>query len=103
MPRRQIRSLPVSATLAKAGIRFDRYKERFTAVLADVAMATHLQVDVGTALFVMSRRIEGEDGRTIEFLQATYRPDRYVYRVEYTAESAVKGVRWSSAISNADD
>jgi GntR family transcriptional regulator len=100
VPRRRISSLPISATLAAAGLRLARFRERITATLADTQAARHLGVDVGTALIAMTRLVEDEAGRVVELLQALYRPDRYEYRVEYTADGARDDAPWRAAITD---
>jgi len=100
VPRRRISSLPISATLAAAGLRLARFRERITATLADTQVARHLGVDVGTALIAMTRLVEDESGRVVELLQALYRPDRYEYRVEYTADGARDDAPWRAAITD---
>ena len=90
VPRRSIKSVPISTILTRAGIPLTHYKEEIGAVLADVEMSEHLNVDVGAALLSITRRIQGEKGETLELLQAFYRPDRYSYLVEYSAEDPRK-------------
>jgi GntR family transcriptional regulator len=86
LPPSAITSLPISATLAAAGVELARFEERITATLADSEVARHLDIDVGTALIRMTRKVRNREGRVLELLQALYRPDRYEYRVEYSAE-----------------
>ncbi|MFO0292889.1 MAG: GntR family transcriptional regulator [Rhodospirillales bacterium] len=100
VPRRRISSLPISATLAAAGLRLARFGERITATLADTRVAAHLGVDVGTALIAMTRRVEDDAGRVVELLQALYRPDRYEYRVDYTADGTRDDAPWRAAITD---
>jgi GntR family transcriptional regulator len=100
VPRRRISSLPISATLAAAGLRLARFRERITATLADTQVARHLGVDVGTALIAMTRLVEDDSGRVVELLQALYRPDRYEYRVEYTADGTRDDAPWRAAITD---
>ncbi len=100
VPKRQISSLPISATLTAAGVKLTRFHERITATLADSDIARHLQVDVGTALIAMTRRVEGENGQVVELLQALYRPDRYEYRVEYSGDEENAGAPWAAMITD---
>jgi GntR family transcriptional regulator len=100
LPKRAINSLPISAVLASAGVEMTRFQERITAALADSNVARHLDVNVGTALIGMTRRVFGEDGQVIELLQALYRPDRYEYRVEYSAADQDAGTPWKAMITD---
>jgi GntR family transcriptional regulator len=98
--RRSVGSLPISASLTKSGITLKRYFEQFTAVLADTEVARKIDVDVGSALISLTRRIEDEEGRTVEWLQVLYRPDRYVYRVEYSSEELGSEKPWRAMFSD---
>ena len=100
VPRSAISSLPVSATLAAAGVKLARFEEKITAVLADSDIAPHLDVAIGTPLVAMTRHVRDEDGRLIEVLQALYRPDRYEYRVEYTADDRGFGGPWRAMMTD---
>jgi GntR family transcriptional regulator len=100
LPRENISSLPISANLTEAGITLSHFKEHITAVLADSETAQQLEVDVGSALLMMTRWIEDESGRTVELLQALYRPDRYEYRVEYQGKDQKDGAEWKAMITD---
>ena len=100
VPRGSVSSLPVSATLASAGIPLERFEERITAVLADSEMSPHLDVEIGTPLVAMTRQVRDADGRLIELLQARYRPDRYEYRVEYSIDDQNLGTHWKAMITD---
>lgn len=100
VPRSAVSSLPVSATLADAGIKLADFEERITAVLADAELSPHLDVEIGTPLVAMSRQVSDESGRVIELLQARYRPDRYEYRVEYSIDDQNLGTRWKAMITD---
>lgn len=100
VPRTSISSLPVSATLANAGIPLQRFEERITAVLADAEISPHLDVEIGTPLVAMTRQVRDADGRLIEMLQARYRPDRYEYRVEYSIDDQNLGTDWKAMITD---
>lgn len=100
VPKKAISSLPISATLASAGVRLNRFEERITAVLADSDVAPHLDIDIGTPLMAMTRQVRGEDGSILEVLQARYRPDRYEYRVEYGLDDENHGTPWKAMITD---
>lgn len=100
VPRTAVSSLPISATLATAGVKLARFEERITAVLADSDLSPHLDVEIGTPLVAMTRQVRDEDGRLIELLQARYRPDRYEYRVEYSIDDQNLGTPWKAMITD---
>ncbi len=100
LPKHTITSLPISASLTEAGVSLSRFKEHITAVLADSETAQQLEVDVGSALLMMTRWIEDENGRTVELLQAFYRPDRYEYRVEYMGKDPTGSADWKAMITD---
>jgi GntR family transcriptional regulator len=100
LPQERISSLPISALLAEAGVKLARFKEHITAILADSETAQMLNVEVGSALLMMTRWIEDESGRTVELLQALYRPDRYEYRVEYQHEDQRGSTSWKAMITD---
>jgi len=69
------------ALLERSGVEVSSATQTITATLADASAATHLEVDVGTALLMVSRVVRDPSGRPIEFITALYRPDRYQYRM----------------------
>lgn len=103
VPRAALSSLPVSATLAQAGVELADFDERITAVLADTALAGHLDVDVGTPLLAMTRKVRDKNGRLVEVLQARYRPDRYEYHVEYALDDEGLGAHWKAMITDSEN
>lgn len=100
LPQDKISSLPISAILTEAGIKLSRFREHISAVLADSETAQHLEVDVGSALLMITRWIEDETGRTVELLQALYRPDRYEYRIEYENDGQQGSESWRAMITH---
>jgi hypothetical protein len=52
-------------------------------------------VDVGTALVTMMRTAKTGEGRTVQLLRALFRPDRFVYSVEYSANDEAVRARWN--------
>ena len=49
---------------------------------------------------MMTRWIKDDSGRTLELLQALYRPDRYEYRVEYHGKDQKGGADWKAMITD---
>ncbi|MBL8590031.1 MAG: GntR family transcriptional regulator [Methylobacteriaceae bacterium] len=100
IPRSAMSSLPVSATLAQAGVKLARFEEKVTAILADIDLAGHLDVEFGAPLVAMTRMVRDESGRVVELLQAHYRTDRYEYRVDYSIDDYALGARWKAMITD---
>ncbi len=100
LPRRQIGSLPISATLTRAGVKLTQYEERVTATLADSMLAALLEVEVGAPLLKMTRRAADDTGRVVEVLEALYRPDRYEFRVEYSSDERHPWSPWKAAMTD---
>jgi len=69
------------ALLERSGVEVSSATQTITATLADASAATHLEVDIGAALLMVSRIVRDQSGRPIEFITALYRPDRYQYRM----------------------
>lgn len=72
---------PLLALLERSGVQVSSATQTITATLADASAATHLGVDIGTALLMVSRIVRDQAGRPVEFITALYRPDRYQYRM----------------------
>jgi GntR family transcriptional regulator len=97
IPKRKNESQPISVLLTKAGIELRYFHDYISATLADVEIAGHLEVDVGTALVTMTRTVKTEDGRIVQLLRALFRPDRFGYTVDYSAKDEAMRARWNSA------
>jgi len=69
------------ALLERSGVEVSSATQTITATLADASAATHLEVDIGAALLMVSRIVRDPSGRPIEYITALYRPDRYQYRM----------------------
>ena len=95
IPKRKSESQPISVLLTKAGVELRDFHDHISATLADVETASHLMVDVGTALVTMMRTAKTGEGRTVQLLRALFRPDRFVYSVEYSANDEAVRARWN--------
>lgn len=70
------------ATLMRQhGVRMVRAEESITATLAEAAVAARLQIDVGSPLLFVTRRIFDAGGRVVELLWALHPPGRYRYDI----------------------
>lgn len=73
---------PVLTLLAEAGATPDRARQVITAVAADAGAAGALGLSVGAPVLRVTRTIKQADGRPIQHIVATYRPDRYEYEMK---------------------
>ena len=73
---------PLLALLERSGVEIERATQDITAVLASPEVAAALGVDVGSALVALRRTVYAADGSGVEHLNALYRPDHYVLRME---------------------
>lgn len=62
-------------------IQSSKASRQLEAVLADEPLMEHLDVENGAPILRIERTIYGDDGRTVEFLRASYRGDRFIYRI----------------------
>jgi len=88
LPKRRLRTLPISTILASAGLSLETFREQLSACIADMATAELLDVDVGSALMSLVRTVRIRDGQVVEHLRVLYRPDRFEYNVEYSGSDA---------------
>lgn len=101
LPRRKIRSLPISTVLASSGLLLDRTRERISACLAEPDVARCLDTDAGTPLLAMVRTVAAADGRVVEHLRVLYRADRYEYSLEYSgAEAGDPAPSWRARMAD---
>lgn len=102
LPRRKIRSLPMSTVLASSGLVLDRTRERISACLAEPGVAACLGVEVGAPLLAMVRVVAAADGRVVEHLRVLYRVDRYEYALDYGGAGA-DGPAWRVRVADRAD
>jgi GntR family transcriptional regulator len=101
LPRQQIRALPISTILASSGLPLDRVRENLSASIANMEIAKCLDVEVGSPLLSLVRTVSTSDKRVVEHLRVLYRPDRYEYRVEYSANAAHDSASsWQASIAD---
>jgi GntR family transcriptional regulator len=72
---------PVLSVLQDAGFVAASAEQALTARTAEAAIATELEVPVGTALVCLKRLVRDDRNRPIEYHESLYRPDRYEYRL----------------------
>ena len=73
---------PILTLLREAGAVPDRARQVITAAAASQEAADALGLSVGAPVLRVTRTIKSADGRPIQHIQATYRPDRYEYEMK---------------------
>jgi len=93
---RELAQKPILLLLEESGVKVGRAEQTISARLADVAMAQHLDVAVGSALLAVRRLIYDQDERPIQWLHGLYRPDRYEYQMQLSRVGSIDAKVWVS-------
>jgi GntR family transcriptional regulator len=83
--RQDLATRPLLQILRSLGIRLAAVEQAISAVLADLDTAAALEASIGSPLLSIRRVVRDDKGRAVEYLQAVYRPDRYEYRMNLSA------------------
>jgi GntR family transcriptional regulator len=94
--KRELAQKPILVLLEESGVRVGRAEQTISARLADVGMAQHLDVSVGSALLAVRRLIYDEDDRPVQWLHGLYRPDRYEYQMQLSRVGSIDAKVWVS-------
>jgi GntR family transcriptional regulator len=94
--KRELAQKPILLLLEESGVKVGRAEQTISARLADVAMAQHLDVAVGSALLAVRRLIYDQDERPIQWLHGLYRPDRYEYQMQLSRVGSIDAKVWVS-------
>jgi GntR family transcriptional regulator len=94
--KRELSQKPILLLLEESGVKVGRAEQTISARLADVAMAQHLDVSVGSALLAVRRLIYDQDERPIQWLHGLYRPDRYEYQMQLSRVGSIDAKVWVS-------
>jgi GntR family transcriptional regulator len=94
--KRELAQKPILLLLEESGVKVGRAEQTISARLADVAMAQHLDVSVGSALLAVRRLIYDQDERPIQWLHGLYRPDRYEYQMQLSRVGSIDAKVWVS-------
>jgi GntR family transcriptional regulator len=73
---------PMLSLLEEQGSEVSSARQSITARLADTAVASLLEIEVGSALLAVKRIVRDAKGRPVQLLHGLYRPDRYEYRMD---------------------
>jgi GntR family transcriptional regulator len=94
--KRELAQKPILVLLEESGVKVGRAEQTISARLADVGMAQHLDVSVGSALLAVRRLIYDEDERPVQWLHGLYRPDRYEYQMQLSRVGSIDAKVWVS-------
>ena len=94
--RRELAKKPILVLLEESGVKVGRAHQTISARLADVQVATHLNLAVGSALLAVRRLIYDDQDRPIQWLHGLYRPDRYEYEMQLSRVGDIDAKVWVS-------
>lgn len=94
--RRELASKPILVLLEESGVKVGRAHQTISARLADVQIARHLDIAVGSALLAVRRLIYDDQDRPIQWLHGLYRPDRYEYQMQLSRVGSIDAKVWVS-------
>ena len=92
--RRELSQKPILVLLEEAGVIVGRAEQTISARLADVEMARHLDVPVGSALLAVRRLIYDDQEKPVQWLLGLYRPDRYEYQMQLSRVGSIDAQSW---------
>lgn len=95
--RADLENVPLLALLERFGVVVTEAEQTITATLADPAMAEALSVEIGSPLLQVARVVYDQNGRAVEYIRATYRPDRYRYTMRLSRVHGEGRSLWSPA------
>jgi GntR family transcriptional regulator len=88
---------PILLLLEESGVKVGRAQQTISAKLADVGVARHLDISVGSALLAVRRLIFDDQERPIQWLHGLYRPDRYEYEMQLSRVGSIDAKVWVSS------
>ena len=94
--KRELAQKPILGLLEESGVQVGRAEQTISARLADVGMAQHLDVAVGSALLAVRRLIYDVDDKPVQWLHGLYRPDRYEYQMQLSRVGSIDAKVWVS-------
>lgn len=92
--RRALGRKPILVLLQESGLRLGAAQQAISARLADVQVAAHLGVQVGSALLAVRRLVRDADARPVLWLNGLYRPDRYEYQMHFSRVGDIDARVW---------
>ena len=94
--RRELAKKPILVLMEEAGVTVGRAQQTMSARLADVLVARHLDIAVGSALLAVRRVVFDAQERPVQWLHGLYRPDRYEYEMQLSRVGSIDAKVWVS-------
>ena len=94
--RRELAKKPILVLMEEAGVTVGRAQQNLSARLADVLVARHLDIAVGSALLSVRRIVFDAQERPVQWLHGLYRPDRYEYEMQLSRVGGIDAKVWVS-------
>src|SRR6185437_10203218 len=88
-------SKPLLSLLERSGVRVSQAEQVISAKLADMQVAPHLDVEIGSALLKVTRIVRDQRRTPVEFITGLYRPDRYQYAMSLSRVQEHRRNLWS--------
>lgn len=82
MSRAKLKSTPLLTLIKQAGVEIGAAHQTISATLADAALSTSLQVEIGSPILRVSRTVLDTAGRPVQHILAQFRPDLYQIRID---------------------
>jgi len=92
--RDELAKTPILVLMEASGVKVGRAHQTISARLADVLVAKHLEVAVGSALLAVHRLVFDDQDRPVQWLHGLYRPDRYEYEMELSRVGNLDAKVW---------
>lgn len=87
--------------LEAQGLRLTRARQSISAGLADPGLAEALGIDIGSPLLTAKRVMIDDTGRKVQYIEASYRPDRFQYWIDLDRVSSGAGKERAFVVSGA--
>ena len=94
--RDELTTTPILVLMEASGVKVGRAHQTISARLADVLVAKHLEVAVGSALLAVRRLVYDDQDRPVQWLHGLYRPDRYEYEMQLSRVGSIDAKVWVS-------
>jgi len=94
--RDELATIPILVLMEASGVKVGRAHQTISARLADVLVAKHLEVAVGSALLAVRRLVYDDQDRPVQWLHGLYRPDRYEYEMQLSRVGDIDAKVWVS-------
>lgn len=97
--RKDLAEAPLLSLLERSGVVISGADQTISATLADPRVAPALETVVGAPLIRISRSVQDQAGRGVEYLVGLYRPDRFQFRLSLDRVKGVDSNTWSPTVA----